>query len=81
MLGQHRSTQRKVPRGANDEQALTEDIVALAIIADRFGPRAEREALGRLLKLRPEATPNLVAVELADQVLRRSVQLVSALAA
>ncbi|MCP1469304.1 transposase InsO family protein [Sphingobium sp. OAS761] len=24
MLGQHRSTQRKVPRGADDEQALTE---------------------------------------------------------
>lgn len=30
MLGQHRSTHRKVPRGADDEQQLTEDIVALA---------------------------------------------------
>jgi len=30
VLGQHRSTQRKVPRGADDEDALTEDIVALA---------------------------------------------------
>jgi len=30
VLGQHRSTQRKVPRGADDEQALTEDIIALA---------------------------------------------------
>jgi len=30
VLGQHRSTQRKVPRGADDEQALTQDIIALA---------------------------------------------------
>ena len=30
VLGQHRSTQRKVPSGANDEAALTEDIIALA---------------------------------------------------
>jgi transposase InsO family protein len=28
VLGQHRSTQRKVPRGADDEAALTEDIIA-----------------------------------------------------
>ena len=28
MLGQHRSTQRKTPCGADDEEALTEDIVA-----------------------------------------------------
>jgi hypothetical protein len=26
--GQHRSTQRKVPRGADDEAALTGDIIA-----------------------------------------------------
>lgn len=30
VLGQHRSTQRKVPRGADDEHALTEDVIALA---------------------------------------------------
>jgi hypothetical protein len=30
VLGQHRSTQRKAPRGADDEQALTEDVIALA---------------------------------------------------
>jgi hypothetical protein len=30
VLGQHRTRQRKVPCGADDEQALTEDIVALA---------------------------------------------------
>ncbi len=39
MLGQHRSTQRKVPRGADDEQALTEDIVALARQYGRYGYR------------------------------------------
>jgi hypothetical protein len=30
VLGQHRSTQRRVPREADDEAALTEDIIALA---------------------------------------------------
>ena len=29
-LGQHRSTQRKVPRGREDEAALTADLVELA---------------------------------------------------
>ena len=39
MLGQHRSTQRKAPRGADDEEALTEDIVALARQYGRYGYR------------------------------------------
>ncbi|MCP1469457.1 transposase InsO family protein [Sphingobium sp. OAS761] len=39
MLGQHRSTQRKLPRGADDEQALTEDIIALAKQYGRYGYR------------------------------------------
>jgi hypothetical protein len=39
MLGQHRSTQRKAPRGADDEQALTEDIIALAKQYGRYGYR------------------------------------------
>lgn len=39
MLGQHRSTQRKVPRGADDEAALTEDIIALAKQYGRYGYR------------------------------------------
>jgi hypothetical protein len=30
VLGQHRSTQRKVPRGADDEARLTADIIELA---------------------------------------------------
>ena len=39
MLGQHRSTQRKVPRGADDEMALSEDIIALARQYGRYGYR------------------------------------------
>src|SRR3546814_18378844 len=39
VLGQHRSTQRKAPRGAGDEAALTEDIIALARQYGRYGYR------------------------------------------
>ncbi|GLJ00706.1 insertion element protein [Sphingobium sp. BS19] len=39
MLGQHRSTQRNVPRGADDEEALTNDIIALARQYGRYGYR------------------------------------------
>lgn len=39
LLGQHRSTQRKAPRGADDEAALTEDIIALARQYGRFSYR------------------------------------------
>ena len=39
VLGQYRSTQRKIPREANDEQALTEDIIALARQYGRYGYR------------------------------------------
>src|ERR1700748_4000262 len=39
VLGQHRSTQRKVPRGADDEAALTEDIIELARQYGRYGYR------------------------------------------
>jgi putative transposase len=38
-LGQHRSTQRKVPRGRDDEAALTADLVALAERYGRYGYR------------------------------------------
>ena len=38
-LGQHRSTQRKVPRGRDDEEALTADIIALALEYGRYGYR------------------------------------------
>ena len=39
MLGQQRSTQRKVPRGRADEEALTADIIALASQYGRYGYR------------------------------------------
>ena len=38
-LGQHRSTQRKVPRGRDDEEQLTADLVALARQYGRYGYR------------------------------------------
>ena len=38
-LGQHRSTQRKAPRGLEDEEALTGDIVELARQYGRYGYR------------------------------------------
>jgi transposase InsO family protein len=39
VLGQHLSTHRKVPRGADDEQRLTDDIIALAKQYGRYGYR------------------------------------------
>ena len=39
VLGRHRSTQRKVPRAAEDEAALTADIVELARRYGRYGYR------------------------------------------
>jgi putative transposase len=39
VLGQHRSTQRKIPKTRDDEAALTADIVALALQYGRYGYR------------------------------------------
>ena len=39
VLGQHRSTQRKVPRGRSDEETITADIIALASECGRCGDR------------------------------------------
>ena len=39
VLGQHRSTQRKVPRRRADEDALTADVIALATQYGRYGYR------------------------------------------
>lgn len=44
-LGQHRSTQRKTPKGRDDEAALTADIVALARQYGRYGYRKIAELL------------------------------------
>ena len=38
-LGQHRSTQRRSPRGRTDEARLTADIIALARAYGRYGYR------------------------------------------
>ena len=38
-LGQHRSTQRKVPRGREDEERLTADTIRLARQYGRYGYR------------------------------------------
>jgi len=37
VLGQHRSTQRKAPRGRDDEERLTADIIELARRYGRYG--------------------------------------------
>ncbi len=39
VLGQHRSTQRKIARTPDDEAALTADIIALALQYGRYGYR------------------------------------------
>lgn len=55
--------------------------IALAILAERAGPGGEPAALKRLLAIRPEATPNLVVVKRADEILGRGGALVAAVAA
>ena len=46
-LGQHRSTQRKIPQGRDDEERLTADIVELARQYGRYGYRKIAELLRR----------------------------------
>src|SRR5437763_7915852 len=46
-LGQHRSRQRKIPRGREDEERLTADIVELARQYGRYGYRKIAELLRR----------------------------------
>jgi putative transposase len=45
VLGQHRSTQRKPPRGRDDEEQLTADVVELARRYGRYGYRKVAELL------------------------------------
>ena len=47
MLRQHRSTQRKAPRGRADEAALTADVIALARTYGRYGYRRIAALLGQ----------------------------------
>jgi transposase InsO family protein len=44
-LGQHRSTQRKIPRGREDEARLTTDMVELVRQYGRYGYRKIAELL------------------------------------
>lgn len=53
---------------------------ALAILADRAGPGNEASAVAELFAIRPQATPNLIAVGHADAVLGRNGALAGALA-
>ena len=46
-LGQHRSTQRKAPRGHEDEERLTADLIELARQYGRYGYRKIAELLRR----------------------------------
>ncbi len=46
VLGQHRSTQRKAPKGRADDAALTADIIELAVQYGRYGyPLADKRLL------------------------------------
>jgi putative transposase len=68
VLGQHRSTQRAVPRGADDEQALTEDIIALAKQYGRYGYLQARmedhaECMLVLIGATPEGKKELVGFQ------------------
>jgi putative transposase len=45
VLGQHRSTQRRVPQGLHDEERLTADIIELARQYGRYGYRKIAELL------------------------------------
>ena len=51
VLGQHRSTQRKMPQGRDDEERLTADTVELARQYGRYAYRkiAELRRAGRLI--------------------------------
>ncbi|MCR0985020.1 tyrosine phosphatase family protein [Roseomonas populi] len=55
--------------------------VAFAILADRLGPGQEQQALDEVLRIRPQAVPNLHVVDLADRVLGRGGELVRVVAA
>lgn len=54
---------------------------ALAILADRFGPGREDAALEELLRLRPEAVPNLALTAAADDELDRGGKLLAVVVA
>lgn len=54
--------------------------IALAIIAEHLGPGRERDAVDRLFSSTPQALPNPMIVEIADQLLSADGRLVKELA-
>ena len=65
-LGQHRSTQRKAPRGKEDEEQLTADLIELARQYGRYGYRK----IAALLRDAPSPCPG-VSRAVEDRVCRR----------
>ena len=59
MLGQHRSTQRRVPAGPDDEERLTADLVELARRHGRLGYRKIAEMLR---SIQPAVERNISAI-------------------
>src|SRR5688500_13738569 len=58
-LGQHRSTQRKIPRGRDDEDRLIADLVELA---RRYGPYGYRKIAAMLRDMAGERQAGRAAV-------------------
>jgi putative transposase len=71
VLGQHRSTQRRIPTGREDEERLTADIIELARQYGRYGYRK----IAELLRTRAGWTVNDKRVE---RIWRREVLMVPA---
>ena len=66
VLGPHRSTQRRIPRGRDDEQQLTDDIVALARRYGRKRSQAPTCGLAWRLEVRRQQVVDVaIAVRVA----------------
>lgn len=55
-----------------DYGASRSPAIALIVMADRLGPGREQEALQQVLDGRPDAIPNILVVELGDNLLHRN---------
>ena len=74
VLGQHQSTPRKTPRGADEEAALTEDIIALALQNGRNGHRL-MTALHREIGWPANSNQEARLTKLGDQLAQSKVVL------
>lgn len=52
--------------------------MAMAVFADRLGPGRETEAVRELLRIRPQSIPNLIILDMADEIMGREGALVEA---